>query len=805
MKFSLSWLSNYISLYIEASDLAEKLTMAGLEVETVAERYSYLETVVVGKIISIDAHPNADKLKLCSVDIGECQIPVVCGASNITSGMQAPVALPGTLFPDGSLLERSVIRGVTSEGMLCSEAELGLGADKAGIMTIESGVAIGDNLAKALNLSDKVFDVDITPNRPDCLSIVGIAREIAALYNTEINYPDTVISDTGNSISDLTSITIGAPDHCPRYTARLLDNIKVGPSPFWLQDRLLSIGLRPINNIVDITNFVLMETGQPLHAFDFDRLADKKIVVRMADNGEKFVTLDQNERALSNNMLMICDGRKPVALAGVMGGLNSEIEASTTRVLIESAYFNPAGIRRTAKKTGLNTEASHRFERGADPEGTINAANRAAMLMAEIGGGNIISGIIDEYPGPVRTKTLSLSVKDTNRLLGTSFVGDEIREMLESVEFKVQKDSDDILTVDAPSFRVDVIRPVDLMEEVARISGYNNIPTTFPMIPAEARRPVKQLEIRDRIKSIMNGFGFTESINYSFISDTSCDNLRLGPDDPRRRLVTILNPLTEDQSVMRTSLVPGLLESMHRNIAKQVKNLKLFEIGNIFISKGQDALPDEKEMLVALWTGKRFDMSWHSKEVECDFYDLKGILDGMLNGLQIDNISYTLMPDDMCRYTRPGFTAQILSEKDVLGLVGEVHPKVLQKYDLLQPTYIFEVELEGLFPRIPDYKQSEPIPKYPAVSRDITIIVDNAVESASILTSIKNTGEELVESLSIFDVFRGEPILPGEKSISFRIVYRSANETLEDERVNNIHKKITNGLLEKFNASFPAA
>ncbi len=805
MKFSLSWLRNYISIELEASDLAEKLTMAGLEVETVADRYSYLEQVVVGRILSVNAHPNADKLKLCSVDIGDHQIPIVCGAQNITSGMLAPVALPGTLFPDGNLLEKSVIRGAASEGMLCSEGELGLGADKSGVMTIESGPIIGENLAIALNLSDKVFDVDLTPNRPDCLSILGIAREIAALYDTKINYPDTAISDSENLISDLTSITIKAPDHCPRYTARLLDNIKVGPSPFWLQDCLLSIGLRPINNIVDVTNFVLMETGQPLHAFDFDQLADNRIVVRMADNGEKFVTLDQNERKLSDDMLMICDNRRPVALAGVMGGLNSEIEASTTRVLIESAYFEPAGIRKTAKTTGLNTEASHRFERGSDPEGTVNAANRAALLMAEIGGGAIISGILDEYPRPVHATSMPLSVKDTNRLLGTGFNGDEIREMLESIEFKVKNVDDDKLMVDAPSFRVDVIRPVDLMEEVARISGYNNIPTTFPMIPAEDRHSVKKPETRDRIKSILNGFGFSESIHYSFISDRSCDRLCLESDDPRRNLVKILNPLTEDQSVMRSSLVPGLLESMHRNLSKQIGTLKLFEMGNIFISRGQDDLPDEREMLIALWTGKRFNTSLHSKDVGCDFYDLKGVVDGMFQSLQVDNVNYTRMPDDLCSYTRPGFTARILSGDDVLGLAGEVHPQVLQNYDLMQPAYILEIDLERLFSQIPDYRQSEPLPKYPAVSRDITIIVDKAVESAAILASIKDAGEELVESLSIFDVFQGEPIQPGKKSISFRIVYRSADKTLEDDRVNKLHNKITKGLLEKFKASFPAA
>ncbi|MBW2516822.1 MAG: phenylalanine--tRNA ligase subunit beta, partial [Deltaproteobacteria bacterium] len=419
MKVSLSWLKDYVSIQMDPADLAEALTMVGLEVESVSERYSYLDTVFVGRIDEIAPHPNADKLNLCRVDTGHGQISVVCGAPNIQIGMLSAVALPGTEFPEGFVLEKSIIRGQLSEGMLCSEGELGLGEDRSGIMTLDPSLSVGSKLTSALALSDTVFEIEITPNRPDCLSITGVAREIAAIQKLRLKYPDVKLVDNGNQIAERTSIKIEAPDHCPRYVARLLEDIKVKPSPFWLQDRLLSVGLRPINNIVDATNFVLIESGQPLHAFDFDRLAENRIVVRTASKGETFVTLDQKERVLDDDILMICDGQKPVAIGGVMGGLNSEIEESTTRVLLESAYFNPVSIRRTSKRLGLSTDAAYRFERGVDPEGQIVAANRAAKLMADLGAGRLISGLIDEYPKRQSVNSLKLSAKNTNRLLGT--------------------------------------------------------------------------------------------------------------------------------------------------------------------------------------------------------------------------------------------------------------------------------------------------------------------------------------------------------------------------------------------------
>jgi phenylalanyl-tRNA synthetase beta chain len=806
MKFSISWLNDYTPIKMEPVDLADALTMAGLEVESVTDRYAYLDSVLVGRIEEVNPHPNADKLKICQVASGDRRMAVVCGAPNVEPGMLAPLALPGTVLADGSILEESVIRGVPSEGMLCSAAELGLGSDKSGIMALEPSQTIGTKLSQALDMKDTVFELDLTPNRPDCLSIIGIAREVAAIQNTPLKYPDCSLQDQKDTIAELTSVQIEAPDHCPRYAARLIEDIKIQPSPFWLQDRLLSVGLRPISNIVDITNFVMMETCQPLHAFDFDRLAENRILVRTANAGETFTTLDGKDRKLNPEMLMICDGQKPVAIGGVMGGLNSEIEADSTRALIESAYFSPGSIRKTSKALGLNTDASHRFERGIDPRGTIAALNRAASLMIEIAGGKLIDGVIDAHPAPPKSKPVVVSTKNTNRLLGTRLSRNDIGKLLSSIEFSVEVDKadNDALIVQTPSFRVDISRPEDLMEEVARLSGYNSIPTTYPLMPADARSPSKTIDLRNRIKSIMTGFGFMEAITYSFMPRAACDHLRLSEDDARRSMIAVLNPLTEDQAVMRTSIIPGLLDTVHHNISQQVKDLKLFEIGKIFIHNAADTLPDETEMLVGLWTGSRRRPSWHSKRTACDFYDIKGAAEGLLQTLRLGDIKFTALSVNECTYTRPGHSARILAGKTSLGIVGELHPEVSKHFELPQKVFIFELNVEQMTPLIPDTIESQPLPKFPAIFRDITIHIDKEVETQQILDAMEESKPELVEKLELLDVFEGDPIPAGKKSVSMRITYRSTRKTLEDGDVHDLHKSMADRLLNTFDATLPA-
>jgi phenylalanyl-tRNA synthetase beta chain len=802
MKVSLSWLKDYVNIEMDVGDLASALTMSGLEVESVADSFDYLDNVVVCRIVEIRPHPNAEKLKICRVDAGNCILQVVCGAPNAAENILAPLALPGTAFPNGSVLQRSDIRGEVSEGMLCSEKELELGDDKSGVMVLSGAYEPGTKIAKALSLSDFVLEVGLTPNRSDCLSITGIAREIAAVQKLKIDYKVKRQPDKRKDILKYTSVTIEAPEHCPRYSAALIEGITVSESPFWLRKRLLSIGQRPINNIVDVTNFVMMECGQPLHAFDFDRLAQNRIVVRTAGKGETFVTLDQKERTLDTDMLMICDGEKPVAIAGVMGGLNSEIGNETRRVLIESAYFNPLSIRKTSKKLGLSTEASYRFERGLDPLGTVNALTRAASLMTGMGKGKLIGGIIDENPLVFDVTPIELSISETSRLLGMEISGENIRSCLESIEFKVENASDsDVLKVTPPSFRVDISRPVDLMEEAARLYGYNNIPTTPPVIHVETVKPLKTLVLRDGIKNIMTGFSFTEAVNYSFINESSCDQLRLLPDDAKRKLLRVLNPINEEQGVMRTSLIPGLLETMRRNLSQQVRNLKLFEIGNIFLDRGRDALPEEVEMAAGLWTGSREGSVWYSNETASDFYDIKGIVEGLISGLKIKNVRFTKTPFELCRYTREGYSAQITIEGRAVGLVGEVHPEVIRNFNLKQRAFIFELNCKSLLDLVNREKRSKPLPKFPFTTRDISIIVGREVEAALILEKLKGFGEKLIENTQIFDVFEGGSVPSGGKSVSVRVRYRSPEKTLEDNEVNAIHTNITNRLLRELNAS----
>lgn len=803
MIISLNWLKKYIPVDIDPADLAERLTMTGLEVEALFDRMAYLNDVVVGRVTEIAAHPKADKLKICKVDIGGRNASVVCGAPNVETGVLYPCALPGAELPGGLTVEAAAIRGEASEGMLCSARELGLGQDASGLMPLDSKLEVGQPLNKALNLSDMVLEIGLTPNRPDCLSFIGVAREVAALTRETLRLPAIELPHNSGAIDALAAIDIRAPELCPRYATRLVTEIQLGPSPFWLQDRLRSIGLKPINNIVDITNFVMMETGQPLHAFDFDRLAGHRIVVRTAGAKEPFTTLDGKQHELSDETLMICDAEKPVAVAGVMGGENSEINEGTSRVLIESACFDPVSIRKTAKRMGINTDASHRFERGVDPEVTLYALERAARLMADIADGSLVEGLIDAYPRPFDNQPIELDPDRANLHLGTAISAAEMQALLESVEFKVSPTEKGMLSVLTPSFRVDVSRPEDLMEEVARLWGYNRIVTTFPKTQAQTRLPDQARQIKERITDMMCGFGFNETINYSFMARDACDRLALAEDDQRRRLLDIRNPLSEEQAVMRTSLVPGLLETMQRNLAFQIKDVRLFEMGKTFLNNGQDQLPEETETLAALWTGNGIPATWQSKARPCDFYDLKGVAESLLDRLNTPVPAFIPVPAGRSAYLRAGYSARIQVDETEIGLIGEIDPGVLKKYDLKQIAYIMEFNVHRLLPLIPEAPQFTPIPKFPAAWRDVTLIVDKAVLAGDILASVYEKNEALLEDVRIFDCYSGPPIDEGKKSLSIRLTYRSTEETLADETVNRAHDDIAGHLIRTFNASLP--
>ncbi|KPA08814.1 phenylalanyl-tRNA synthetase subunit beta [Candidatus Magnetomorum sp. HK-1] len=803
MKVSKSWLCEYVSIKSDTNHLADALTMAGLEIESISDPYDYLKTVVVGKIRTISPHPNADKLQCCRVDIGETTIPVVCGAKNIYEGALTACALPGTCLPNGLVLKKTVLRGEPSEGMICSETELGIGDAGEGILILEGSHNPGCSLNETLNLSDAVLEIGLTPNRPDCASMIGVAREIAAIESEPLSQPEITLEETGPDCSTMTSVKIENPDHCPRYAARVMLDVQIAPSPIWLQQRLQSIGLRPINNVVDITNFVMMETGQPLHAFDYDLLEENRIVVRTARQGEKFTTLDKKERTMESDMLFICDGKKPVAVAGVMGGLNSEIHSKTQRVLLESAYFQPTSVRKTSKRLGLSTDASYRFERGIDPDGVILAINRTAQLMKDICGATLCKGIVDVYPNPLPAVQIELSIQKTHQLIGITPDREQVKTLLKSIGFKVNDIDDDRIQINVPSHRVDIQRPQDIMEEVARLVGYNSIPIVSPKSPIQVEKQSLHMAYRQIIKQVMTGLGFSEAINYSFIASDSADRLSLTSDDRRRQHVELLNPISEDQAVMRTSLVPGMLETVRHNLNQKNIHLKLFESGKVFLKQSNAPLPEERESIVAIWTGAAQVESWQQKERICDFYDLKGIIESLMNALHIKKLTFNKPQQDVDPYFRIGYVAEIMVKQNKIGLLGEIHPEVLNAYQIKQPVYLFEIDYETLYPLIPEKINARPLPRYPATERDMTLILDKKVHAKDIIDVMKSCNEKLVSDIQIFSVYDGAPISEGKKSMSFRITFRSWEETLKDEKINQIHTDIANTVIKTFNAGLP--
>ncbi len=806
MKVSLSWLQDYVTIDVEVAKLAEALTMAGLEVDALVDRYACLDRILVGRIIEMAPHSDADTLSVCKVDVGRGIKTIVCAATNIQEGNLVPVALAGAELPSGDRIAVERVRGQASEGMLCSAAELAVGTDRSGILLLPETATPGMGIAAALGLSDTIIEFDLTPNRSDCLSVIGIAREVAAILRKPLRSAEVTLPAGETPVEELTSVTIEAPEHCPRYAARVVLDVKIGPSPFWLQDRLYSVGLRSINNVVDVTNFVLMEMGQPLHAFDFDRLGEHRIVVRTAQGDQNFVTLDGVQRALGPDMLMICDGKGPVALAGIMGGLESEIEDDTRAVLIESAYFDPISIRRTAKRLGLNTESSFRFERGVDPEGVRTALDRAAQLMVQTAGGRLAAGVIDNYPRPIPQRTIELSVKRANRLLGMVMSQDEISSYLTSVQLDVAPLDEDRLRVVAPTFRVDLKRPEDLMEEVARLKGYDQIPTTHPLSHVVANPQDKKFQVRNQLRQVFAGCGFSEVVTYSFIAQEACDSLQLAHRDPRRHMVSILNPLTEDQRVMRTSLLPGLLATMHRNSTQQNKNLRIFEIGKIFLSPPKaegDELPEEVQMMSGLWTGARHDRTWHVKEEQVDFYDVKGVVESVCAALSIQALRFASLNGGDSPYLQRGHAANVYAGDEFLGEVGELTPEVLKNFELKHPAFCFDLNFDRLVLSMREERHARLVSRFPATTRDMALIVDSPIEAQGVLDFIDTLGQALIGGVQIFDVYEGPPVPQGKKSIALRLTYQSFERSLTDGEVNSIHETMTKKVLKQFNAQLP--
>lgn len=819
MLVPIEWLNDYIDTKdIDITEFCDCMIMSGSNLETCEYFCEEIEHVVVGKIEKIERHPDADKLVVCQLNVGaEEPVQIVTGAPNVFEGAYVPVALhksriPGPLHgkakeEGGTKITKGKLRGVESFGMLCSAEELGFEdkvvpvAHKDGIWILEEEYELGMDFAEALGLKQAVVDFEITPNRPDCLAMVGMAREAAATFDRPFEYPNIELEEAGEKeAKDFVSVEIKNPENCKRYVARAVTDVKVEQSPWWLQKRLMYAGMRPINNIVDITNFVMLEYGQPIHAFDINQVKGGKIIVENAADGDKFTTLDENERELTKDMLMIKDAERSIAIAGVMGGLNSEIEEDTTTIIIESANFNGDSVRSTSKKLTLRTEASSRFEKGIDPNLCEAAADRVCKLIEMVGAGKVCKGRVDVYPSPETAKTINIRVDRINKVLGTDLTREEMADILEGLEIQVSGEGN-IMTVTPPTVRQDLLEEEDYIEEVARIYGYDNLPVTLPRGNNESGKS-RERSLRDMAREALCSMGLNEIQTYSFVSPKGVDNVRIDEDSWERAFVKLINPLGEENSVMRTILTPNMMEVLARNSSRNIDAVKAFEIGNTFMDNpySPDNLPDEQYSLCIGMYGK-----------DEDFYSLKGTIVELLKIMGIKGL--TFIAESEYGVYHPGRCARIAvpsgrpapegmeEEMDELGIMGEIHPDVAENYGMDgMRIYCCELMFDSVIRHADTNIVFSPLPKYPSTSRDIALLVDEDMEVGKIEAVIKANGGSILESVKLFDVYRGKQVEEGKKSVAFALVYRDAEKTLTDEDVAEVHDKVLEALREKLNA-----
>jgi phenylalanyl-tRNA synthetase beta chain len=794
MKISLNWIKKYVDTDLLPKEVARRLTMAGSEVKGLQVIGEDWEGIIVGRITAVNPHPNADRLTLVTIDIGGSQETVVCGAPNVAVDAKVAYAPVGACLINPQtgkqeILKSAKIRGVVSSGMACSERELGISDEHTGILILSDEVETGRPLADYLG--DVIFNMDVTPNRPDCLSIIGLAREVAALTGGTVHLPDDSYEETELPIEEYASVEINAPDLCPRYCATLIKGISIGESPRWMQEHLISYGMRPINNIVDVTNFVMLEWGQPLHAFDYEKLRDGKIIVRRAHESEEMVSLDGIERTLGENMLVIADAKRGVALAGVMGGANSEVTDETTTILLESASFNPRSIHNTGRTLDMPSEACMRFERGISPELTIPAIKRATKLIAELGGGQAARGIIDVYPGRVEPQPVAVTTEEVKRVLGVGFSREQIESTLHSLGFECQAGSSASEVMASPPYwRSDIGIPVDLVEEVARIIGYDEIPTTMLSDPIPRQNPDPVIGLKLRLGDGLNGYGFYEIVSDPLLNLDALNKLYPDSHKPSPFPLKLANPMTITHEYLRPNLRICLLTALVNN--QHVEGpIRLYELGKVYLPRPDD-LPDEVEMLCGVLSGPRDEPSWQealaSDEVTSfDFFDAKGIVEGLLARLGV-TASYEPVSDETLH---PVKQAAIVVNGIQIGVVGELHPAVTEAFDVVGPVYLFELSLPVLLSFTSEYRTFQPIPRFPAMLRDIALVVDAGTAYQKVIDVIN--GFPLVEQVALFDVYSGSQVPPGKKSLACRITYQSPDHTLTDAEVN----KVQQGILDK--------
>lgn len=807
MLVSYEWLSEYVDLLgITPEEIADELNRTGIEVEVIYTRDTGVTHVVVGHVLSVEKHPQADKLNVCMVEVGKDQpLQIVCGASNVAADQLVPVALKGATLPGNITIKHTKLRGIESQGMICSAKELGL-PDKVlmkeqqvGILVLGSDAKIGQNITEYLGMNDQALELQLTPNRSDCLSMIGVAYEVAAIFNRELRFPEIgerVPTDETTRIEIITE----SEEDCPFYATQVVKGLKIGPSPQWMQNRLISAGIRPINNIVDITNYVMIETGQPLHAFDFESIKTREILVRRSRAGEKVVTLDGVTRACDDETLLITDGSQVLGLAGVMGGEYSEVKDHTTTVLIESAYFDPTLIRRASRKLGLRSEASNRFEKGVDPDRILPALMRAVQLLEQIAGGQVSSKITFEREGDIDDVIVSLRHERLIKVLGTKIEPEKVISILNRLHFSVKFDQDaQIYRVLVPSRRPDVQIEVDLIEEVARLYGYDRIPATLPWGQQQPGRLTPSQKMRRVIRQTLRDFGFSEVLTYSLTSNQrskEVSGLHEG-----KHPIRLTMPMSNERTVLRTSLLPQLLETVEYNQNHGNDDVAIFEIGRTYLTdeKKITKLPEERYELAFVLTGNLRSATWnHPGFKGGDFYVAKGIMESLLERLGVQEVEIKAAHN----FTgfHPGRTAEVRVNGQVIGVVGEVHPKLAKKYGL-NDTAMVQIDLSQILEASKRELLYQPIRRFPAVTRDLALVVDQNVEAGVVEAGIKEVAGELLESVRLFDVFIGEQVGAGKKSIAYSLVYRAEDRTLTDEEVTTIHTRVVDHLVSSLGAT----
>ncbi len=789
MKISYNWLKELVPLQLGIDEFCERLTMFGLEVEEVIQPGKELENIVIGKVISVEQHPNADKLSLCRVEVGEEKpLSIICGAPNVVKDILVPVAKIGATLGDFKI-KKAKLRGVESFGMICSESELGISDDHSGIMIIEQDIKPGTPFADAMGMNDQIIEVEVTPNRPDLLGMIGVAREVAVMLDTDYESPEITFEESDIKTSDEISVIIEDAEKCPRYCARIVKGITVQPSPAWMQRKLISSGLRPINNIVDVTNYVLLEYGHPLHAFDYTKIKNQTIVVRTAKDKEKMMLLDDTELTLHANNLLIADKKHPLALAGIMGGLDSSISDTTKDVVIECAYFDPRNIRASALEYGLQTESSYRFERGMDPNSLTEIIDRAAQLMQLTGGGAISRGIVDCYPNKITPKVLPLRVSRANSILNAKMSADEVENYLTNFEFTTKKITPDSFEVTIPTFRPDIEREIDIIEELARCYGYNNVESHFWInkIDNKQKRSVVRLA-----KNHLISLGFFEVNNMSFASPDDLDALKIPKDDYRRKLVELANPMGEQFSIMRSTLIPDLLRNAALNISYKCENFKLFELNRIYLKEDEDAYV-EPTYLTGVIVGEFEPFYWKEKQRATSFYDVKGVVESVFTKIHcMKNITFKISHQPYYKFDS---AADIFLEEKKIGSCGIMNDEVLHLYDIDTPVMLFDIDLSNI---ILLYNEKairfEEIVKYPPVLRDIAVIAPSEIEVATIEQSIKSVDPNMIKDVQLFDVYTGKQVKKGCRSLAFNITFQSETSTLTDKYVDKLFDNIVSKL-----------